>query len=146
MNDSIAEHLLTPAAGNYDVNKKALSSKAQLLIQDAFDGIPPSAYRDHHVHIAGIGAGGTDYYLHQEMFQWWHPFMQLKYEILANASGMRDKNKADQQYIERLAPLAHKFPSPENFTFLLWPSTSIKKDTQKRVKPRCMSPISTFYN
>ena len=84
---------LTKVAGNYDIDKKELSGEAQTLIDNALAEIPAGTFRDHHAHIIGIGAGGTGCYLHKKMFQWWHPFMRLKYEVLANASGMTDKKK-----------------------------------------------------
>ncbi|MDB5247593.1 MAG: amidohydrolase 2 [Segetibacter sp.] len=137
---SKAGSLLTAVAGNYDVAKKELSSEAQLLVDNALGEIPGGAYRDHHAHIIGVGAGGTGCYLNKKMFQWWHPFMQLKYEVLANVSGMTDKNKADQQYVERLAALAHKFPSPGKIYILAMAEHFSKKGQAKKSKTQLHVP------
>src|SRR5215210_7702998 len=74
------------------------------------------------------------------MFQWWHPFMWLKYDVLANASGMTDKNKADQQYVERLAALARKFPSPGKIYILAMAEHYNKKGRAKKNKTQMHVP------
>lgn len=134
------QNVLAKVAGNYDIDKKDLSQEAQALVYNALTGIPAGAFRDHHAHIVGIGAGGTGCYLHKKMFQWWHPFMRIKYKVLANVSGMTDKKKADQQYVERLAELAHKFPSRGKIYILAMAEHFNKKGRAKKNKTQMHVP------
>lgn len=66
--------------------------------------------------------------------------MRLKYDVLANASGMTDKKKADQQYVERLVTLARKFPSPGKIYILAMAQHVNKRGKVKRSKTQMHVP------
>jgi len=80
-----------------------LSEKASDLVKRAFDDIDPQRLIDHHVHVAGVGAGGT--FVNRKMRTWAHPFHRLKFKVYMSSAGATDEDRADAQLVERLANL-----------------------------------------
>jgi uncharacterized protein len=80
-----------------------LSAKASDLVKRAFDDIDPQRLIDHHVHVAGLGAGGT--FVNRKMRTWAHPFHRLKFKVYMSSAGVTDEDRADTQLVERLASL-----------------------------------------
>jgi uncharacterized protein len=80
-----------------------LSARSSDLVGRAFDDIDPQRLIDHHVHVAGLGAGGT--FVNPKMRTWAHPFHRLKFKVYMSSAGVADEDKADAQLIERLASL-----------------------------------------
>ena len=87
-----------------ELNSK-LSAKASDLIKRAFDDIDPAKLIDHHVHIAGLGAGGTNAFVNPKMLTWRHPFHRLKLKVYMSSAGVSDEDNADPQAAARLAAL-----------------------------------------
>jgi uncharacterized protein len=87
-----------------DLNSK-LSAKASDLVKRAFDDINPSKLVDHHVHIAGLGVGGTRAFVNPKMLTWRHPFHRLKLKVYMSSAGVADEEKADSQAVARLTRL-----------------------------------------
>ena len=84
---------------------KGLSQQASDLIKRAFDALDPAKLVDHHVHIAGIGVGGTNAFVHQKMRTWSHPFHRLKFKVYMSAAGVKSELNADTDFVTRLARL-----------------------------------------
>jgi predicted TIM-barrel fold metal-dependent hydrolase len=82
-----------------------LSVKASDFIKRAFDDIDSSRLVDHHVHIAGLGVGGTNAFVNSKMLTWRHPFHRLKLKVYMSSAGVVDEEKADPQAIARLTSL-----------------------------------------
>ena len=82
-----------------------LSTKSSDLIKRAFDDIDPEKLIDHHVHIAGLGVGGTNAFVNPKMLTWRHPFHRLKLKVYMSSAGVSDEDKADPQAAARLADL-----------------------------------------
>ena len=87
-----------------DLNLK-LSSKSGDLIKRAFEHIDPQQLVDHHVHIAGLGVGGTNAFVNRKMLSWRHPFHRLKLKVYMSSAGVADEANADPQAAARLASL-----------------------------------------
>ncbi|HET6976855.1 MAG TPA: amidohydrolase family protein [Pyrinomonadaceae bacterium] len=87
-----------------ELNSK-LSVKSSDLIKRAFDDIDSQRLIDHHVHIAGLGVGGTNAFVNAKMLTWRHPFHRLKLKVYMSSSGVSDENNADPQAFARLANL-----------------------------------------
>jgi len=87
-----------------ELNSK-LSRKSSDLIKRAFDGIDPERLIDHHVHIAGLGVGGTKTFVNPKMLTWRHPFHRLKLKVYMSSAGVSDEDDADPQAAARLANL-----------------------------------------
>jgi len=82
-----------------------LSVKASDLVKLAFYDIDSSKLVDHHVHIAGLGAGGTNAFVNSKMLTWRHPFHRLKLKVYMSSAGVVDEEKADPQAVARLTRL-----------------------------------------
>jgi predicted TIM-barrel fold metal-dependent hydrolase len=82
-----------------------LSVKASDLVKRAFDDIDSAKLVDHHVHIAGLGVGGTNAFVNSKMLTWRHPFHRLKLKVYMSSAGVADEDKADPQAVKRLASL-----------------------------------------
>jgi len=80
-----------------------LSAKTSDLVKRAFDDVDPQRLIDHHVHVAGVGAGGT--FVNRKMRTWAHPFHRLKFKVYMSSAGASDEDRADAQLVERLASL-----------------------------------------
>jgi predicted TIM-barrel fold metal-dependent hydrolase len=82
-----------------------LSAKASDLVKRAFDDIDSAKLVDHHVHIAGLGIGGTNAFVNPKMLTWRHPFHRLKLKVYMSSAGVADEDNADPQAATRLASL-----------------------------------------
>ena len=84
---------------------RKLSDNASDLIKRAFADIDSSKLIDHHVHVAGLGVGGTRTFVNPKMRTWKHPFHRLKFKVYMSSAGVDDESHADSQVIDRLARL-----------------------------------------
>jgi predicted TIM-barrel fold metal-dependent hydrolase len=87
-----------------ELNSK-LSSKSSDLVKRAFDDVDPEKLIDHHVHVAGLGVGGTNAFVNPKMLTWRHPFHRLKLKVYMSSAGVSDEESADPQAAARLAAL-----------------------------------------
>ncbi|HET9711125.1 MAG TPA: amidohydrolase family protein, partial [Pyrinomonadaceae bacterium] len=58
-----------------------------------------------HVHVAGLGVGGTNTFVNRKMRTWRHPFHRLKFKVYMSSAGAVDEDKADTQVVDRLVRL-----------------------------------------
>ena len=89
---------------------RKLSTKSSDLIKRAFEDIDSQKLVDHHVHIAGLGVGGTNTFVNPKMRTWRHPFHRLKFKVYMSSAGAVDEDKADVQVIDRLVRLVGHIP------------------------------------
>ena len=80
-----------------------LSDKSSDLVKRAFDDIDSARLVDHHVHVAGLGAGGT--FVNAKMRTWRHPFHRLKLKVYMSSAGADNEAIADTQLVDRLVRL-----------------------------------------
>ena len=111
---------LTKIAGDYEEEMEYddLGEITKTYIVEAFKGIPKGDFRDYHCHILGIGTGKSGSFIHPKMMTWLLPLRHLKFNIYSNAAGIRDIEKSDQQYVERLVMLAKQIPG--KIALLAW--------------------------
>jgi predicted TIM-barrel fold metal-dependent hydrolase len=82
-----------------------LSPAAKELVQRAFSDVNRANLADYHVHLAGMGAGGTGNWVNPKMSSLMHPGKRMRYSVYLSAGGIDDMERADQQYVERLVRL-----------------------------------------
>ena len=88
-----------------------LSFPAKELIHEAWRGIDPSRVVDAHVHVVGLGTGGTGCFVHPNSTSLLHPIRYAKTWFYKSAAGIYDEARADQLYVERLLDLvSHQRP------------------------------------
>jgi len=89
---------------------EALSPQARALVERAFADLGGLQPVDYHVHLLGLGAGGTGAYANPRLLGWGHPLSRVKARAIFKSSGITDEARADAQYVERLLALAEGFP------------------------------------
>ena len=67
---------------------RKLSAESSDLIKRAFENIDSQKLIDHHVHVAGLGVGGT--FVNPKMRTWRHPFHRLKFKVYMSSAGAAD--------------------------------------------------------
>ncbi|WP_143959253.1 amidohydrolase family protein [Litoribacter populi] len=112
--------LITLIGGNFKTRKKSAkwSPKAQQLIADASDGL--ETFYDYHMHLLGLGTKERDIWVNPTVLSLIHPFDFLKAKVFMNASGIRNKKKADEQYLNQLFQLIEKIPIAGKYCLFAW--------------------------
>jgi len=83
------------------------------LVRAAFARLDPARIVDAHVHLVGVGAGGTGAWVNPSMTSWAHPIRGAKFLFYRNAACITDLDRADQDYADRLVALKREaFPDP----------------------------------
>lgn len=94
--------------------KTKLSPEARKLVDEAFTGVDLTKLVDQHVHIVGLGMGGTGIEINKRMRMWWkHLGKYNRFNVYKSASGITDEEHADQQYVERLKSLVTNLHYPD---------------------------------
>lgn len=79
-----------------------LSDEAAAFAAGCYDDLDRSRTWDIHVHMLGLGAGGTGCWINPEMQSHTHPVKRLQYEIYREGTGMLREETADADYVEHL--------------------------------------------
>ncbi len=88
-----------------------LSTEAQELVRNSFVGIDSARLVDQHVHLVGLGKGGTGIEINKRMRMWWkHLGKYNRFNVYKSASGIEHEENADREYVERLVSLVKYFP------------------------------------
>ena len=98
--------------------QKSASGGAKKLIEQAFEGIQPQPWIDHHVHIVALGTGASGAFVNPKMRSRLHLIERLKFAVYASAAGIKSLDNADQEYVSRLARLARNIASPGRYRIL----------------------------
>lgn len=83
----------------------ALSHTARELIASAREGIDSDRLTDFHVHVFGEGSDPDGPHVTPTANSWLHPFRMLQYRVYLSASGITDRQRVSEQYVERLVDL-----------------------------------------
>lgn len=101
------------------VDPDGWSPTAAELIAAARSDLDPARVFDFHVHLLGVGAGGTGAWLNPRLTSWLHPVDHARFTVFMSAAGITDLARADQQYLERFVSLVQS--SPIGGRYLLLP-------------------------
>ncbi len=84
-------------------NERPLSPLARRLIARAWAGVDARKVLDAHVHVVGLGKGGTGCWVNPVMqTPLSHPIAALRFDIYKQAAGVVDEERGDAQYVETL--------------------------------------------
>lgn len=101
---------LRALAGGWDLDagpvRESVSPAARALFERALAGLDPSRLIDVHAHLAGIGTDGSGCEVNARMRSWRHPLDRARFDAYLSASGVRDLERGDAQFVEVLARLA----------------------------------------
>ena len=81
------------------------SPKSKNLIVEAFAGIDPDRLADYHTHVLALGTTVKDALVNPRMLGGFN-VERLKFRFYVSASGVKNIENADQEYVERLVRLA----------------------------------------
>ena len=104
-----------------------LSEGARRLVELAFEGLDPARCWDVHVHVVGLGRGGSGCSVDPRMLSHWHPMLRLRFDVYLAASGVRDLSRADEEYLEVLLEL-HRRANPRGKLLLLAFDANVGED------------------
>ncbi len=86
-----------------EASDEPLSDIARAMALHAWAGIDARKAIDTHVHVVGLGVGGTGCYVNPSLQQpWFHPINALRFDIYKTSAGITDQTRGDQQYVEVL--------------------------------------------
>jgi len=107
--------ILTLLGGNFKQSKKKpqWSNETQRLLESAFRGM--DQVYDYHLHLLGLGNDTENTWINPDILSIAHPIEYAKAKVFMNASGIRNKEKADRQYLEQLFRLVEGFPPHSKF-------------------------------
>ena len=87
-------------------------------LASAWDGIDAAALWDCHVHVLGIGAGGTGAWINPSYRSLRHPWLALQYRMFTGAACVGHEGDVDQQFVTRLLALHRALPSSSRLMLL----------------------------
>ncbi len=87
-----------------------LSEAARRAIDAAWQGLDPARVVDCHVHVIGIGTGGSGCWVNPTMRSWLHPLRRARFDIYRRAAGIDALDDADASYAAHLFELAEVEP------------------------------------
>ena len=93
-----------------------LSPGARRLIEQAYQGM--ENLQDFHVHLVGRGDENNGIYLNPRWQSCFHPAEYFRYLGIMSAGGVRDPEKADNEYASRLVRLARNIKNPGRYYLL----------------------------
>ncbi|GMU61725.1 MAG: hypothetical protein AMXMBFR34_34880 [Myxococcaceae bacterium] len=80
-----------------------LSPEARRLLQTAWAGLDSNLVLDTHVHVVGLGTGGTGCWVNPALQSpLAHPLNAMRFDIYKQAAGVTDEAVGDRQYVETL--------------------------------------------
>lgn len=115
-----------------------LSAPARDCVERAFEGVDPEQLLDTHVHVVGVGDGGTGCRVNPEMQSHLHPVRRVQYEAYLAASGLEDNGRVDADYVSRVLALTSAFPARARFAMLAFDWFHDQHGRERR-------ELSTFY-
>jgi uncharacterized protein len=98
--------------------ERELSPAARALVTAAWADLDRARIVDFHVHVVGVGAGGTGCEIHPKMLSWRHPWSRMQFLVYTQAARARDFERADAQYMERLEALTSAVPNHGRYVLL----------------------------
>jgi mannonate dehydratase len=80
------------------------------LVRAAWDGLDPAQCWDCHVHLAGVGDGGSGVWISPQLQSLWHPWQSLQRKFYLNAACTERDGHVDDDYVQRLLFYLEAFP------------------------------------
>jgi predicted TIM-barrel fold metal-dependent hydrolase len=97
--------------------EKSVSPGAKNLIHLAYEGIDAARLVDYHVHIVGLGTDGSGAFISPRTKNWLS-LERWKYLVYASASGIKNAEQFDREYVTRLVRLARGMPRHGKYRIL----------------------------
>jgi len=115
------------------------SEAAAAFAQRCFAGLDRSRVWDIHVHLIGLGAGGTGCRIDPRMLSHLHPVKRFQFEVYKAGAGITDPETADADFVARLLEL-QRAANPRGRLMLLALDDFVTEDGTERPD---LSPLFT---
>ncbi|MBI2182442.1 MAG: amidohydrolase family protein [Deltaproteobacteria bacterium] len=113
--------LIDRIGGAYTREPEELESNASIgakrLIELAYEGIDPLRLVDYHTHIVGLGTDDSGAFVSPKTRNWLS-LERWKYLVYASASGIKNAEQFDREYVTRLVRLARAIPRRGKYRIL----------------------------
>ena len=103
---SLADLVGGASSGDPSALPGALSPPARQLLERAYADVDRNKLLDYHVHLLGMGEGGSGCYVNERMLSWSHPLERARFLVYRSAARITDERRAESQYLEHLGALA----------------------------------------
>lgn len=80
----------------------------------------PPLIIDSHTHLIGLGTDNSGCYVNPNQLSWKHPISYIKTSYMIAASGIKNREHADKEYIDNLATKIQSFPGPHRYFALVF--------------------------
>jgi predicted TIM-barrel fold metal-dependent hydrolase len=97
--------------------EQSASEPARKLIERAFDGISPERVVDYHTHMLALGTSVSDAFVNPKMLGGLS-IERLKFRVYVSATGVKNLDNADVEYVARLLRLARSAAPRGKFRIL----------------------------
>ena len=89
-----------------------LDEEAVAFVERCFAGLDRGRLWDSHVHLLGLGGGGTGCWVNPDSRSHLHPIRRFQFDLFRSAVGIGEDATADRDYLERLLEL-HRLANPQ---------------------------------
>jgi hypothetical protein len=111
-------HALGGASARDPSDFGTLSPAARALVERSLADLDASRMLDVHVHLPGLGAGGSGCRVNPRMLSWLHPFTHVQFLAYCDAARIEHLEHGDQEYVERLVDLVRGMPKHGRYQLL----------------------------
>ncbi len=118
---------------------RPLGGETLAFVERCFEGLDRRQIWDTHVHVIGLGGGGTGCWINPAAQSHLHPIRRLQYDVYRSALGMQSDETADADYVERLFAM-HRLANPDGMLVLMGFDMVVDPDGREN---RELSPFYT---
>jgi predicted TIM-barrel fold metal-dependent hydrolase len=111
-------HALCGASARTPDQYATISAEARALVDRSLADLDAARMIDVHVHVPGLGAGGSGCSVNPRLLSWWSPVRHFQFLAYCDAGRITDLEHAEQQYVERLIALVRGMPKHGKFGLL----------------------------
>ena len=122
-----------------------ISTGAKALLEASLQDIDGECVLDYHSHIIGLGTDCKHCFVHPQSYDFFSPIRRLKFNIYLSASGIKDREYADQEYVDRLVRLLRNFSFPAKAAILAFDKHYNRDGSENLKKTEFYVPNSYIY-
>ena len=125
--------------------KDTISEAASRLIKNAFEGNEGRYMIDYHTHIIGLGTSCEACFVHPNYHNTFSPLQRFQFSIYMSASGIKDPDNADEEYVKRLVELIRATDKPMKSAILAFDKHYNKDGSENLEKTQFYVPNSYVF-
>jgi hypothetical protein len=135
-------HALCGASARTPDQYATISPEARALVDHALADLDPARMIDIHVHVPGLGAGGSGCRVNPRLLSWLSPRRHIQFLAYCDAAHIHDLDQGEQQYVARLVELARGMPKHGKFGLLAFDARYEPDGTRNDERTEMFTPDS----